>query len=163
MIDFKDHKTLDMFDNWRHLGPKRRKRLDQSWAGLFREHILTRLPVEDVAKHYDHDQGRPSKELFASLGAILLQQLLDLTDEETADEIAFNIKWHYALDIGDESDEAKYFCEAFPRNFAIVTASAVSDIFPWSNRRRQKRRSIRLRRTFTIYRSSLPETNPSCP
>ncbi len=111
MINFKDHKTRDMFDNWRHLGPKRRKRLDQSWAGLFREQILTRLPVDDIAKHYDQKQGRPTKELFASLGAIVLQQLLDLTDEQTADEIAFNIKWHYALDISDESDEAKYFCE----------------------------------------------------
>lgn len=111
MIYVKDHKTLDMFDNWRHLGPKRRKRLESSWAGLFREHILTRLPVEDVARHYNHDEGRPSKELFASMGAIVLQQLQDLTDEQTADEIAFNIKWHYALDISDESDGAKYFCE----------------------------------------------------
>jgi len=107
MINFKDHKTHDMFDNWKHLGPKRRKRLEQSWAGLFR----TRLPVEDVAMHYDHDQGRPSKELFASLGAILLQQLLDLTDEQTVNKIAFDIMWHYALDISDESDDAKYFCE----------------------------------------------------
>ncbi len=111
MINVKDHKTLDMFDFWSHLGPKRRKRLDQSWAGFFREKILNMLPVEDVARHYNHDEGRPSKELFASLGAILLQQLQDLTDEETADEVAFNIKWHYALDITDESDDAKYFCE----------------------------------------------------
>jgi hypothetical protein len=41
---------------------------------------------------------------------LLLQQVLDLTDEETISQLAFNIQWHYALDIVEESDEAKYLC-----------------------------------------------------
>ena len=42
MIHTKDHKTGYLFDPWDHLGPKRRKLMEQSWAGLFREHILRR-------------------------------------------------------------------------------------------------------------------------
>jgi hypothetical protein len=42
------------------------------------------------------------------LGALLLQQTRDLTDEETVDQLAFNIQWHYALNITEESDSAKY-------------------------------------------------------
>jgi hypothetical protein len=34
----------------------------------------------------------------------------DLTDEETVNQVAFNILWHYALNITEESDSAKYIC-----------------------------------------------------
>ena len=111
MLNVKDHKTERFFDPWRYLGPKRRKLLDKSWAGLFREQILDELPVNEVAKKFNQDLGRPTKELFTVTGAVLLQQLHDLTDEQTVGELAFNLQWHYALDITEESDDAKYICE----------------------------------------------------
>ena len=42
------------------------------------------------------------------LGVLVLQQAHDLTDEGTVAQLAFNIQWHYALNIIDESDDAKY-------------------------------------------------------
>jgi hypothetical protein len=42
------------------------------------------------------------------LGAILFQQIFDLTDEETVSQMAFNLQWHYALDNPEESDSVKY-------------------------------------------------------
>ena len=90
------------------LGPKRRKMLDESWAGVFRKHILTALPVKQLAKNFPSQEGRPTKELYAMMGALLIQQMFDLTDEETARQFAFNIEWHYALDITDDSDESAY-------------------------------------------------------
>ena len=42
------------------------------------------------------------------LGVQLLQQAHDLTDEEAVYQLAFNIQWHYALNITEESDSAKY-------------------------------------------------------
>ena len=41
---------------------------------------------------------------------MVLQQSLDLTDEETIEQFAFNTQWHYALNITEESDSAKYMC-----------------------------------------------------
>jgi len=108
MIRVKDHQTGYLFDPWGHLGPKRRKLLDESWAGLFRRYILEELPVNRLASMFREDFGRPTKELYTALGVVVLQQMLDLTDEETVDLLAFNTQWHYALDISDESDEAKY-------------------------------------------------------
>lgn len=64
--------------------------------------------MKELARHYHDDFGRPSKELYAVMGTVLFQQMYDLTDEETVEELAFNEKWHYALDITDESDESKY-------------------------------------------------------
>ena len=108
MFYARDHKTAYLFDPWAFLGPRRRKLLDTSWPGLFREHILNELPVGKLASFYTDGFGRPTKELYAALGALILQQMHDLTDEETVNQFSFNLQWHYALDIAGESDEAKY-------------------------------------------------------
>jgi hypothetical protein len=42
------------------------------------------------------------------LGIILLQQIEDLTDEGTVHQFAFNIKWHYALNVTEQTDFASY-------------------------------------------------------
>jgi hypothetical protein len=110
MIHTKDHNTAYLFDPWHFLGEKRRKLMVTSWAALFREHILCKLPVSKVAPFFSDTYGRPTKELYTALGVLLLQQIHDLTDEETVSQLAFNLQWHYALDIVDESDEAKYLC-----------------------------------------------------
>ena len=44
------------------------------------------------------------------LGALLLQQAMDLTDEQTVEHFCFDLCWHYGLDITQESDSAKYLC-----------------------------------------------------
>ena len=82
MINIKNPNQLNIFDPWDFLTPKRRKMLDNSWPGLFREHILPSILVHKVAKYFDKTFGRPTKELYAMIGALVLQQTLDLTDEE---------------------------------------------------------------------------------
>jgi hypothetical protein len=110
MIHIKNQKQSELFDPWAFLGPKRRKLLDQSWAGLFQKELLCELPVGTVASFFTDGFGRPTKELYTALGALLLQQAHDLTDEETVNQVSFNIQWHYALNITEESDSAKYLC-----------------------------------------------------
>ncbi|MFV0436359.1 MAG: hypothetical protein ACK5PS_03050, partial [Desulfopila sp.] len=82
MFHVKNHKQQNIFDPWGHLGPKRRSELEDSWAGLFRQHILVDLPVETLRKHYHDWNGRPTKELFSMIGLMILQQMHDLTDEQ---------------------------------------------------------------------------------
>ncbi len=108
MIKIKDPNQLDIFDPWAFLTPKRRQLLDSGWPGLFREHILPSIPVDKVGKYFNATFGRPTKEFYAMIGALILQQTFDITDEETIQQYAFNIQWHYSLNISEESDEAKY-------------------------------------------------------
>jgi hypothetical protein len=110
MVNIKDHKTGRLFDPWGHLGPKRRKLLDESWAGLFRKEILPDLPVDKMAPFFDAGLGRPTKELYTVQGVLILQQMHDLSDEETVQQLAFSLQWHYALDIASDSDNAAYIC-----------------------------------------------------
>ncbi|MBI5634903.1 MAG: transposase [Nitrospirae bacterium] len=108
MFHVKDHKTPYIFDPFAFLGPKRRQMLDRSWAKLFREEILLELPVKLLEEHYHPIHGRPTKELYAMLGVMVLQQQFNLTDEETVQRVAFDIQWHYALNIAGDSDDCTY-------------------------------------------------------
>ena len=108
MIYTKDHKTRDMFDPFPFLGPKRKQRIEGSWAKIFREHILPTLPVEKVFSRYDPVMGAPTKELYAMLGLMIIQQMHDLTDEEAVDQFAYNLQWHYALNITSTDDADAY-------------------------------------------------------
>ena len=108
MLNIKNPSQLNIFDPWDFLTPKRRRMLDAGWPGLFREHILPTIPVDKVSRYFNETFGRPTKELYAVLGALVLQQSFDLTDEEAVQQYAFNIQWHYALNITEESDTAKY-------------------------------------------------------
>ena len=54
--------------------------------------------------------GRPSKDAYTLMGALVFLQMHDVTDEETVRQLAFNTEWHYALDLSGESDEGKYVC-----------------------------------------------------
>src|SRR4030066_1057558 len=110
MFNARDCKIGHLFDKWAYMGPKRRKLLDASWAGFFRKEILPELPVEKLAPAFHEVNGRPTKEMYPTLGALIFQQMLDLTDEETVEQLAFNVMWHFALDLNGESDAAKYIC-----------------------------------------------------
>lgn len=110
MIRIKDHKQLEIFDPWDFLSPKRRQLLDQSWPGMFKQHLLSELPVSSLMPYFTEAFGRPTKELYTVLGALIFQHTFDLTDQEACDQLTYNIQWHYALNITEESDSAKYMC-----------------------------------------------------
>ena len=120
MIRVKDRKQQHLFDPWQFLSPKRRQILEDGWPGFFRRHILNELPVDKLALLFPRDQGRPTKELHTVLGALALQQSHDLTDRGTCEQLAFNLQWHYALDLYEESDEAKYICPKTLWNMRIL-------------------------------------------
>jgi hypothetical protein len=108
MIHVKDHKQRDMFNPFEYLGPKRLALLESSWAHLFREEILHKLPAEKLFPLYDEFRGRKTKELYTMLGIALLQQMEDLNDEQAVRQFAFSIEWHYALNVTDKSDFGSY-------------------------------------------------------
>ena len=110
MRKIKNHKQMNLINPWGFLGPKRQKMLEESWAGLFQKEILPSLPVDSLASYFDKSFGRPTKEFHTVLGTLLLQQSFDLTDMEAVGQLAFNVQWHYALNITDESDSEKYMC-----------------------------------------------------
>jgi len=115
MIINRDHNTGSLFDPWKYLGDKRRRLLEKSWAAVFREYLLSELPVAEIGVHFSDDMGRPTKDMSMVLGALILQQLHDYTDSQTVEAVALSIQWQYALDITREEDA--YLCERTLRNY----------------------------------------------
>ena len=122
MIRYNDHNQQQLFDPWDHLSPKRRQMLDQSWPGLFKKFILPELPVSELSPFFNAGFGRPTKDLYTVLGVLILKETHDLTDYEAVDQLAFNIQWHYALNITEESDSAKYMCPKTLWNMRMIVA-----------------------------------------
>jgi len=131
MFHVKNHKQAHIFDPWGHLGPKRRKLLDKSWAGLFQQEILPTLPVDTLRAHYHDWNGRPTKELYSMIGMMILQQMHDLTDEQAIEQFCFNIQWHYALNITSPADAAAYISNKsiWTMRDKLSTEEAYIDIF----------------------------------
>ena len=46
MFTLRDRRTGELFDRWSDFGDKRRRLMEQSWAGVFRNHLLVELPVD---------------------------------------------------------------------------------------------------------------------
>jgi hypothetical protein len=63
-----------------HLNTYQRRQIDKTFAPFFREHVLEQLPMDEIASLYCADNGRPTKDLRAVTGAIILQQMFNLTD-----------------------------------------------------------------------------------
>jgi len=123
VIHIRDMFQQQLFDKWGHFGPKRLRILKESWAGLFQEHILEILPVSLLVPFFSDDSGRDTKEFYTTMGVLVLQQMRDLTDDEAVEALAFDDRWHFALDITDDSDKSKYMAPKTLWNYRFIVAS----------------------------------------
>ncbi len=110
MKNIKNIKQLKLFDPWDHISPQKRAILDSSWPGLFQKIILPVLPASKLGSFYNDSYGRKSKELYAMLGTLVLQQQFDLTDVDAVGQYIFDERWSYALDRHEKSDNVEYMC-----------------------------------------------------
>ena len=146
MINIKDHKQKELFDPWAFLSPKRREKLDNDWPGLFQKHLLQELPVSEFKAAFRKGMGRPTKELHTVLGTLLLQQTLDFTDRDAADQLSYNIQWHYALNITELGLDSTLFGKLIDKLadvFAVNTENQrIDSVHIRSNMRRLGRITI---------------------
>ena len=96
---------MKLFGIETQVSPSLRSRLESSWAHLFRCEVLPLLlrKEDDYAMLYG-TTGRPNFSVARLLGLCLLQEWNDLSDQEALDTFSFDVRWRYALDVGDEED-----------------------------------------------------------
>ena len=98
-------RQVSLFGSQSRLSKAARNLLDKSWAPGFRKEILPLLmqSERDFAKLYS-DSGRPNFSVGRMLGICLLQEMQNLTDQEALNSYSFDIRWHYALCVDEDSD-----------------------------------------------------------
>jgi hypothetical protein len=96
---------LKLFGVETQVSPSLRSRLESSWARLFRCKVLPiLLKNEDQYALLYGKTGRPNFSVARLLGLCLLQELNSFSDQQALDEFSFDIRWRYALDVGEEED-----------------------------------------------------------
>ena len=87
------------------VSPSLRRRLESSWAHLFRIEVLPILfRSEDRYADLYGSTGRPNFSVARLLGLCLLQEWNSLSDQEALDTFSFDVRWRYALDVHDDED-----------------------------------------------------------
>ena len=82
-----------------------RKRLESSWAQLFKIEVLPILfRNEDRYAMLYGKTGRPNFSVARLLGLCLLQELNSLSDQQALDTFSFDVRWRYALDVSEDDD-----------------------------------------------------------
>lgn len=77
--------------------PAKARRLQRSWAEVFRNRALPLIDEERFAPMYCLDNGRPNRAVQTVLGVHILKEMFNLTDEEALEELEFKLLWHHAL------------------------------------------------------------------
>lgn len=108
----KDHLQDNLFNSLHLMDPRLAKRLKNSWAEPFYEHVFCKIDERLFAPLYCADNGRPNFPVNIRVALELIKHLLDYTDEVLLDQYAFNYQISYAL--GQRTLGERYFA---PRTF----------------------------------------------
>ena len=86
---------------WWHtqLAPEAFRRLSNGMEGLFRASILKLMPAAEVGEAFDPQIGRPTKELHAMCGLLLLGEYRIWSVEQTANAWCFDASVQFALNL----------------------------------------------------------------
>jgi Transposase DDE domain/Transposase domain (DUF772) len=80
-----------------------RARLKGSWAHTFKDEILPILmSMEEGFAMLYGGTGRPNFSVGRLLGLCLLQEFNDFSDQAALDAFGFDLRWRYALDVGED-------------------------------------------------------------
>jgi hypothetical protein len=87
---------------YQQLSPNAIRRLESGWQGVFQRSILKLMeqPAEALGEAFDEELGRPSKELYAMSGLLLIAEFQNWTIDEAAEEWTLNAGVQYALNLG---------------------------------------------------------------
>lgn len=88
---------MTLNDSIFQLTEREKKFLDKSWAKVFSEKIFPAIREEDFAVLYSNKASRPNTPVNVIVGALILKEVLGVTDEEMVEGLMFDIRYQYAL------------------------------------------------------------------
>ena len=87
--------TLD--DSTFHLTGREQKALEKSWAKPFAEEVFPMIDEEPFRVLYCEDNGAPNTPVNIIVGASIIKELLDLSDDEIVEGLMLDVRLQYAL------------------------------------------------------------------
>ncbi len=79
------------------LTPRERKALENSWVKGFAEEIFPAIDKKPFAVLYSDKASRPNTPVNVTVGALIIKELFDYTDDEMVENLMFDPRMQYAL------------------------------------------------------------------
>ncbi len=94
-----DHKQIELFTALNDLQPAVARRLKNSWAPVFYEHVFCQIDEQPFSVFYSEDTGRPNFPVNILVGLEILAAMHGYTVEQTLEQFNFNIQVRWAVGV----------------------------------------------------------------
>ncbi len=92
-----DCQQLALNDSLRNLTERERKALEKSWAKIFADEIFPAINEKRFSVLYSNKASRPNTPVNVIIGALIIKELFDYSDDEIVENLMFDFHLQYAL------------------------------------------------------------------
>lgn len=91
------HQQISLFDHKNWLTEREQKVLEKSWAKVFADEIFPAIDETRFSVLYSDKASRPNTPVNIIVGALIIKELFDLSDDEVVENLMLDIHLQYAL------------------------------------------------------------------
>lgn len=88
---------LSLFDSFSNLTAREQKALENSWAKVFAEEVFPKINEKPFAVLYSDKASRPNTPVNVIIGACIIKELFDYSDDEMVEGLMLDLRLQYAL------------------------------------------------------------------
>lgn len=88
---------LSLNDKLMNLTEREKKTLDKSWAKIFADKIFPAIDEEHFSVLYSDKASRPNTPINVIIGAFIIKELFDYSDDEIVENLMLDLHLQYAL------------------------------------------------------------------
>ena len=92
-----DSQQMTLSDAMFGLTAREKKALEQSWAKVFADDIFPSIDEKRFSPLYSDKASRPNTPVNVIVGALLLKELFDLSDDDVVENLLLDPRYQYAL------------------------------------------------------------------
>lgn len=92
-----DCQQLSLDDSFVTLTERERKALEKSWAKVFADEIFPAIDENRFSVLYSDKASRPNTPVNVIIGALIIKELFDYSDDEIVENLMFDLHLQYAL------------------------------------------------------------------
>lgn len=100
-----EYEQMSLFNSVNGLTEREKRFLEKSWAKTFAELIFPAIDEAPFAVLYSNRPSKRNTPVNILIGACILQQLADLSDDEIVNALMFDIRYQYALHTCDFEEQ----------------------------------------------------------
>ena len=92
-----DCQQLSFDDSFISLTEREKKALEKSWAKIFADEIFSAIDEERFSVLYSDKASRPNAPVNIIIGALIIKELFDYSDDEIVENLMLDLHLQYAL------------------------------------------------------------------